>query len=493
MMRAVVAVLGVLAVVACGSSGDDDAPDVATEEDGGVLSPDMKDVTGTFHLGDGTTPAKDFELWIVDHTIGTIQHAAVADDGAFSFPVASLVADHGYSFHVVKDYVLYGDLDFDPGTAGLQGGVTYGGGYGFSVGAIDLELDTHGFLAPGGNLLPAAIGGSFAVDGSAGTLDTLGLPADLAIADAASQLDVFDASTLLYSFYRSGSNPSLYARDLAALSRIGTRIETSVETAVTRAIVSEAGAWLRTSKVATATADPAGQLPAAAPFWSATDFQISPLAGARFATSAYPGGVPAIGTLIGVKLTPSEGAATTVFRALTTVLARPPSVLAADGAGGAAAAIDYASDSARNGLVRPVCVSADLNLTVAPPTDLADVAIADGTFDVIDVELDYYGRSGGRSVPVAPTVDQFSSPYEAATSGTANDLAWTWDPSARRLRFALAAGDQTAASHALTDPAALLPDAFGAAGVFTVRLRIYYRSTRGAIEGGMAFWLDLGC
>lgn len=486
-MRWALRFLAVVSVVACGKSGDGAGDGVAPDDDGGVVTPEVTDVSGTFHLGDESAPAAGFQLWLVDHSSFGIERIPLSETGGFSMPVERFTEGHVYSLHVVKDYVLYGDVDFAPDTEGTQAAFVYAGGYGFDVGDVTLALDGRGVLARGANALAGSLGGGFALSSEDGRLPNAA-PSFTSAVVVGSQLVVMEPSVLLSSFYRAEDYPDLFARDLAAYSRVGVRVEASDLAAISKVVVAETGPWLKGARRATTD----NVSPSRAPFWSASGYGLS-ASDRGFESAAYPGSVLGSGTLLGLKLTPVEGPQEVVWRVIDTVLSRPPRVLAADTAGTTAATIDYASTSTANGLTRPFCLSGDVQLAVEPPRDGAGDVVVDGTFDHIDVEIDFYGAAADPSAPLAVDPALLAAPFNEAIDGVTGDLPWAWDPTVRRLRVTLDQVAQGAASHALTISSGLLTATIGDVDVYNIRFRIYYRSTSGGAEGGTAFWIDRKC
>lgn len=486
-----VAIIIASAAFRCGSSGDDSASTPSPEPSGSVIVPPVRDVSGSFYLGTTTTPAIGFELWIADHTAGNVDRIPLSDSGKFSLAIARFTESHVYSLHVVKNFVLYGDVDFDAVTPGTQGAFLYAGGYGFSVGDVVLALDDHGVLTPGTNRLAGSLGGGFTLtDEVNGSLNDYPVPEGVASVGVGSQLVVLDPVILLHSFYRSAANPRLFARDLAAFSRIGMRIEGKDASAVVRANLSEAGNWMSSARLAT-TDDTALE---AAPFWSKSNYVFNKLSDTLYTANVYQGSVPDTGSMVSIKVTPEQGPQTFVWRAMGGVLSHPPSLHAVDASGNAVQTVDYVVDSGQNGLTKAFCQTGDVTLVVSPPLGPDGNIIADGTFDRVDVEFDYYATASARIIRITPSADQYATPYSRDLSGSTDDgLAWTWTPATNRVSFALDITAQAASTHVLELDSKIFPVSFGDMGVVKVRTRIYYRSSLDATEGGVAAWFDNHC
>lgn len=478
------------AVVGCGRGGDSDGDGAAADPDptGGTVDPEARDVSGAFFIGDEGTPASGYELWLVDLTAGTTVKRSLDSTGSFSIVIESFVEDHVYAFHLVKDHVLIGSVDL-ASASGTQAAFVYGGGYGFSIGDVVVAVDDYGRMAVGSAVLSGSLGGGFALQsGESGAFDEFPAPAGVSAASVGSQLVVVDAMTVLHSFYRAETNPSLYARDLASMSRIGVIIAVDEPADWARTYALSGGAWLRTARVAS-TAD---AVPAASAYWSESSFNLVPTDEHTFEVALFSGELPSPGSILGLKMQPHSGVQLDVQRAVGTVISQVPVVVAAAADGGAATTIDYASTSGANGLTRPLCQVGDVSFDLSVPLDLAGDPIV-GTFDRIDVEIDYYGLAGGKTVLLSTKPEEFSAPFDEAYEGTAAGMPFSWTPGKTRLRFALDSTAQGQSSHSLLVIKELLPAKVGSAAIYRARLRIHYRSSTSAIEAATILWVEKDC
>lgn len=489
-----VALAALLALVAfsCGRGGDSSGSDDDEESPptGGVLQPGAKSVTGLVLLSTGL-PAKGYELWLVDHTAPSFIRQPLDDSGAFTMPLAYFIENHVYSLHLVRDYVYLGDVDFSPANAGTQAAIVYAGGYGFDTGTMTVALDAHGKIDRAAMALQAQVGGGFALKADEdGTLAAYPVPTGAAAVGIGSRLVVLDPSTLLHSFYRSNQNAALYAKDLAALSRIGLGLTAKDDGGMERVFVAEGGKWLKSARQPPT--DDAS--PADSPFWSTAGYEGAKIDGTHMSASAYVGALPDEGTMVVLRTQPTGGTQASVPRALPRVLGQPPQVMAADVSGGTPSVVDYASDTAVNGVTKPFCQTGDVTLTLAPPTTLAGAAVPGTVLEIIDVELDYYGLAAGKSTRLVPTADQFAAPYNTGVEDTElSDITRNWDPTRQRVRFTLGATAGAATTHTIKFWKELAPAGLGGLGVANIRLRIYYRSESDATEGGTVVWLTHSC
>lgn len=476
-------------VVACGQDGDnaDPAP-VETEPTGGTVDPEVRSVTGAFFLGSTATPATGYELWLVDQTAGETVRSTLAKDGSFSLPIETFTEDHVYSLHLVKNHVLIGSVDLSP-EAGTQAAFYYGGGFGFSIGEVVVAVDPYGRIQMGASELVGNLGGGFALrQGETGAFDDFPRPKGVEFASLGSQLVVTDPAIVLHSFYLADANPRLYARDLAALSRLGVVVGLEKEKDWARAYVLDAGAWLRTSRV-----PPADDVPSASsPFWKASSYNLTKTDEDTYEVSIYTGEAPRTGSIMTFKMQPAKGTQLNLQRALGVVIGQPPAVLGAAADGGVPVAIDYTTTTGPNGLTRPLCQVDAVTVELAPPKDMdGDVIVGD--FDRIDVEIDYYGLAGGKTTKLKTTGTEFAAPFNKVHPSTYAGFDTSWTPSKTRLRFALEAADRAAATHTVQVPKALFPAKLGKSAVYRARLRLYYRSSTSATEAATILWLEKSC
>jgi hypothetical protein len=480
----------------CGGAGDGGGGDDEPEDEGGggVVDDEVKDVSGHFYLGDTETPAAGYEIWIVDHDAPELMRHPLDKRGKFVAQLTAFTEGHVYSFHLVSRYVLVADIDLSSANAGTQAAFTYEGGYGFDLGDVVVPLDGRGMVDLSAGDPLGTVGGGFALrtaeDARFGSFPA---PADFPTVAVGSRLLVFDASTALHSFYRRAENPTLYARDLAALSRLAVRVVPKDGKTVGRAYVAEAGAWLTSARVPAST-DPET---VEAPLWSEQDFALTPAKHATdgaFEASVLTGALPTAGSIAIIKATPEDGKQSVVPRALETVLAVPPLVLAAAADGGAPVAIDYTGDG-ENGLTRPLCQTGEVSLTLASPLDVAGelLALAEGA--TITVEFAYYQLKAGRTVPIAVPAKTYASIWKANFDGSdaGDDMTMSWRAAPHVLTLTLGATAAAASSHTLTLAPSLFPATVGDQEIVGARLKITYAHPTSAAAAGVVFWLAKGC
>ncbi len=471
-----------------GKSGDDDDDGGGG---GGVVQPGAKDVSGHFFYGTTATPAFGSEVWAFDLTDVTRSVYSLGEDGSFTVALTSYHEDHVYSFHLVRDFQLIGDVDLSAASAGAQTAFTYQGGYGFDLGDVVVPLDRHGGIDVSAGPLSGAVGGGFsllnAVDG---TFAKFPLPSYVTTVSVGSQLDVTDASVLLNSFYKRATNGSAYGRDLASWSRVGVLIVTADADTLDRTFADEGGNLLKAARLASSTDSPARD----SPLWSATAFELVKQGDRHWRAGAYVGTLPNLQSILVLKVTPKTGPQATVPRAIDVLVAMTPQVVAASTSGNTPTAIDYTSPTAANGLTKPYCQTGDVTLTLQPPLDQNGASIPATRLNAIDAEFDYFPDLVGEVGAISPDAAHLGAPYNKAHTGTdLPDITTVWDPALYRLRFELGTTAGGATSQTIKVPATFFPSSVGGTAVGKVRLRLYYRSETDATEGGVVFWLDKTC
>ncbi len=487
-----VATLGVALLLwgSCGRGGGGDDEDSGEEEGGGTVEVEIRDVSGHFYYGSTSRPAVGSELWVLSHSSAKTSIYALRDDGGFKIPLSYFVEDGIYSFHLVRDSQLIGDVDLSPSNAEVQTGFTYRGGYGFDIGNVVVPLDRHGSInLTAGGLQGKAGGGFSLVTDIEVDFSTFPAPSFLSTASVGSHLVISDASVLLNSFYNRTAHPIAYGKDLNAWSRIGVLVVSKEAGAVDGAFAEEGGRWLAAARLASPIESP----PNASPLWAANDRALVQVTDKVWRASSYVGALPEPQAIVSIRIAPKVGAQVTVPRALRTILTMPPTVISANASGNAMATVAYDSTTANNGLTRPFCQTGEVSLEVAPPLDAAGQPVPATILDRIDVEFDYYKKVGGQAPRLAQVAANFEAPYNANFEDETGDVKRSWDAGLTRLRFQVGATAGAAGTQELRIPSGLFPGNIGDSAVGKVRLRIYYRSETDATEGGTVVWLNKGC
>lgn len=492
-MRMAVAAASVALVLffSCGRGGDggDDGDEEEVDDDGGTVQPEITDVFGKFYYGSTSQPAVGSELWVLNHTGIETSTFELDEQGAFEIPLAFFTEDHVYSFHLVKQRQLIGNVDLAPDVDGSQTAFTYRGGYGFDMGEITVPLDRHGAidLAAG---VTGSIGGGFSLITSfQADFSTFPIPDWLSAVAVGNHLVISDASVLLTAFYLRDTHPVEYGQALAAWNRIGALVVSKEKEGVGRVIVEEGVPWLEAARIANSIEIP----PEQAPLWSDTDLELPKRSPFEFRASAYLGRIVDQQALMTLRVASTDGIQVAVPRVVPRRLSMPPKVVGASAQGSGVAAVAYDSDSAQNGLSRPFCQSSTVVLELSPPLDEAGQPVPATTLNRIDVEFDYFKKVGGQAPRLKAVAKSFAAPYNKDYSDELTDMTRTWTIATQRLRFAVGETAGAAATQTITIDPKLLPAKIGADNVGKIRLRVYYRSETDATEGGSVVWLNKGC
>ncbi len=479
-------------VAACGKKGEDKVgapPPAPTVQ--GVIDTSVKAVTGTVYLGDTAHPAAGFELWTLDHTGRTFRRDILPEGGKVSLPIDGFTQDSLYTMHLVKSGVLFADVDLSA-AAGVQAAFTYEGGPGYELGALILAVDAHGDVDPAVTDVQGRIGGGFrAQPDEAASFGSFPVPSGVTRLAIGSQLYVFEPSSLLHSFYQRAQNPALYAQDLAAFSRFGVRADAAAADTLRKVQILEAGPWLAATRLAAADGDPPHGMSA---LWSATNYLVPASGKLTFGASAFVGAVPSPRSTILLKAQVGDkDPEASLPMLLGPVVTVPPLLASIDLGGGTLAAVDYAAAGA-NGLTRAFCPKGALQLGLSAPKDQAGAPIPATLLDTIEIVADYYGvAADGKVVTLAVVPADFPVPYQVAVDDTVGDSARAWSPETRTFRVTIGPLDAAKSPNVLPFPAGLFMVNVAAGGVFYVRLRVYYKSSKGATEGAFAIWFDNAC
>ncbi len=482
----------------CSKEGDDvasPAPTPATVTTG-VVDTGLKTISGTVVLGNGN-PAEGYELWTLDHTSGNFRRDLIGAAGTFAIPITYFVANDVYTMHVARDFVLVADIDMSAALPGEQLAFTYQNGIGYDVGKLTVPLDVRGTPGRSNGALQGRLAGGFGLaNDNASNFNTIPTPFLASVVAAGSQLIVLDPATILHAFYRKDQNQRLYAEELASHARVGFRIASEYEDRFTRGSVLEAGDWLRSARVAGEADEPHG----GASLWAQSNFTLTTRPDRKeLLASVFSGGILSADTFVVLELTPKDGRAEIqVPRRIGAAVGMPPKLTAVSVSGAVPVALDYANDTVANGLTRPFCRKGDVAMTLEPPKDLSLAPFPAGTFDTLELTLDYFGIGNGVPLRLPAALADLPAEYaEAFEQESGVDSRLEWDPALLLYRVSFGTADLGAASHTLTLPAAIFVNAInteaGAAGIYYIRVRATYRDSNGAAAGGVAIWIDGSC
>lgn len=484
-------------VCSCGkkgssSGGGDDGND---DSAGGVVEQDIRQVTGKFFLGTKAKPAASYAVWLVDQTNGAYFSRLLGEEGAFTFELDDFTEGHIYSLHLVDpDFREVGALDLSSLNAGTQAAFTYGGGYGFDLGEMVVDLTARGdinFTAPG---LKGAIGGGFSLRTSSVVgLMTTPLPKSVTSFTISDQLVVFDPAAVLYSFYNRTSYPSLYAKDLATYSRIGSVVTQSAIGSVSRVFIenlTDAGSWLAGSRLA---ANPYLG-PQSSSFWGKSDFSWT-AEGNAFSAYVYSGRFLPKDTIVVATVRPSEGAQERVVRKISVGISMIPKVTALDVVGGGLVNIDYSAATGSNGLTRPFCLSAtDPRFGIMRPLDQDGAELGIDSLSAIEFAFDYFSTQDGTDTLLNAVAADFPATFQAVVQDTlATGAIRSWDPATLTAVIAPPSSPAPGASYDVSLQNQLFLTSIGGKSVAKIRLRVTFGSPDSALRAGTVIWLKIGC
>ena len=477
--------------LACGQQGRSHANPPAPTSAPGHLSLSSSNITGAFALGTTKVPARGYDLWIFNHTSPALEEVPLDSGGAFRVPLSHFVEGQTYSMHLLKDFSWVGDVDVATSTPGTQAAFVYQGGLGFDLGIVPIALDTQGVPAVQSSGIAATIGGGFNVaPTSSASFDDYLLPNKVTRVAFSSQLFVFDAPTLLYSFYQQSAYPAAFATDLRRLYRLGALVLARDETEVIGVALSRTGPWQSSARVA----NDDQVAPEAAGLIGVLPSSLSKTSPARYEFSAFSGGMPPAAAVAVFKVQPNGGAEVSVPRRLARRLSMPPKITAVATDGSTPTTVDYTSTTSANGLTRPFCRSGEVVLDVQPPLDEVGAPIAATVFDRIEVVFDYYRNDGQKTVKVAAGPTQYAAPYSSALVDTSlADLSRSWDPAKQKLTFTLGTTVQALGTQELRLWSDLFVVTDAGKTPSAVRLRIYYLSDGEATAAATAVWFKSGC
>jgi hypothetical protein len=171
----------------------------------------------------------------------------------------------------------------------------------------------------------------------------------------------------------------------------------------------------------------------------------------------------------------------------------PPQVKAIGLAGGGATTIDYTSEVDENGLTRPFCRTADVDVSATRPLDDAGNPVDAADVASVVLDFDYYGQADGRSVAVSAKATDFPDGFDVEFEDAPNaDLERAWDPDNRSMTLTYTEAAMDATEQAFVVPAELFLSEAGDAGVFSVRMRLTYVLTDGS-RATIMVWFNEDC
>lgn len=104
----------------------------------------LSKVYGTLTVGG--VAKSDLSVWVLDLTSGKKISTLTNAEGDWSIPTSKFTVGHDYAFHLFdSDALRLAVIDFSA-EAGLQGAVSYSGGYGMDFGTINLPMDAFGLI-----------------------------------------------------------------------------------------------------------------------------------------------------------------------------------------------------------------------------------------------------------------------------------------------------------------------------------------------------------
>ena len=482
-----------LCLSGCGS-GKGGVPSPEGLRPGGTASSPLRAVTGRFLLGDGKDAAAGLEIWLFDHSVHVVKRLPLDDGGRLDVRADMFALGRSYSMHLVDHFRLVGDLDFAPSVDGVQAEFTSRGGDGFDMGTIIVPVDKRGrSAAPEG--IKARIGGGFAVNlAGRGGFGDFSLPDWVASVRAGSQLLVYDPDVLLNSFYTAGSTPR-FGRDLRRFSRIGLAVEGAKSGSIGSASIAQAGSWLVAARLPSAE----DASPETAGLWNPTgSAALASVDGLIFSASAFAGGIPDGGSVMVVSIQPkaSTQPPIAVPTWLPRIVAMPPMVLALSADSSSPTVVDYGNAAARNGLSRPFCLKAGVDLKVIPPLSDEGEVISTGILNLIEVDVDQFSSEGGQDRRESPGSSAYPAPYNASLTATVTGGATAiWAPALGRWLVTLTTptSDGGVGAADIQLPAELFPLSIGGRSIVKVRLRVKFRSDTEATVGGTVVWLTRAC
>ena len=477
--------------LACGHAANTGGSDAPVTNTPGQLALSSANVTGTFVLGAAAAPASNYDLWIFDHTTPNLDTVPLDDFGTLRVPLQHFSVGHTYSMHLLKDSYWLGDFDLAGATPGVQPAFVYQGGLGFDLGTVQLSVDSYGTAAVQNAGIAATIGGGFSLaPATRATFSDYLLPGHVTSVAFSSQLFVFDAAALLYSFYGKADHPVAYARDLKRFYRLGGLVMARDETAVIGVRLTQAGQWQKAARL------PSDDLaePEASGLLGRLPQDLIKVSPSRYEYSVYSGGMPAATAVAVVTVQPDGGAEVDVPRRIGRLLSMPPKVTAVATSGGTPVAVDYTIASSANGLTSPICRTGEVVVDIQPPLDAAGSAVDASVFDRIEVVFDYFRDGDQRTAKIIVDSGSFAAPYAAAlTDNSLVGLRRDWDPTKQMLTFTLGATAQALGSQELRIWPELFVATSAGKAANAVRLRIYYRSDAEATAAASAIWFKSGC
>jgi len=370
----------------------------------------------------------------LDLTSGSKNSALTDKTGTWRFQTSQFVLDHDYSFHVLSaDQVLLAILDFSD-TSGLQGAVSFNGGYGMALGSIDFPVDTFGLVdlatlrATPPRVSPA---GGFSVElGKSGTIDEVALPSfiDGEKSGFGHSLMCSSETDILNGFYLKSANTAIYQQVLNACSGFFLRYTPATDMSLKQLWAAIPSPWMQ---LARKKKDMFSRETSAVP-WETTKRFLQPENGIITGDFTLPK-TPCFGCGMDIYLTETTtNVPVLLTQGISERLTMIPQVIAAS-KGGTTYPIAYANASQRNGLNRPFSLGSDsspLILSVSRP--ILESQLPPSQSRWVFIKPTYFLTG----VEVTPAAADFSAPYnEDYTNG-----AYQWSVNSRLLTYELSDG-----------------------------------------------------
>ncbi|MEI8025205.1 MAG: hypothetical protein WCI18_02545 [Pseudomonadota bacterium] len=381
------------------SGGNEDPP--------GPTDSGLTSVSGLIQVNG--SPTENLTVSSLDLTTGSRLSATTSKLGTWQFKTSQFSVGHEYSFQILSaDQVLLAIMDFSD-VSGLQGAISYNGGFGMDVGILDLPVDNFGLvdLARLRATPPrAAISGGFSVVvGKSGTIDEVTLPSflDGSKSSFGHSLNCSLESDILNGFYLKSTNPALYQQVLNKCSGFFLHYTPATDKTLKQLWAAIPSPWMQLARKkkdmfsSETSADP----------WDATKRFLLAESGVISGDFTLPK-LPCFGCVMDFYI--SESSSSTpqlISQGVAARLAMIPKPLAAD-KGSTSYSISYSNSILDNGLNRPFALASNSNpvvLSLSRPLLESQVPPVDSRW--IYIKPTYY-LSG---VEITPSASDYSSPY----------------------------------------------------------------------------------
>ena len=417
---------------ACGKDKSKSDASGGTEDPSDPSDSGLTSVSGLIQVNG--SPTENLTVSSLDLTTGSRISATTSKLGAWQFKTSQFAVDHEYSFQILSaDQVLLAILDFSD-VSGLQGAISYNGGFGMDIGILDLPVDNFGLvdLASLRATPPrATIAGGFSVVvGKSGTVDEVTLPSflDGSKSGFGHSLHCSLESDILNGFYLKSTNPGIYQQVLNKCSGFFLRYTPATGNSLKQLWSAIPSPWMQLARKkkdmfsSETSADP----------WDATKRILLSEGGLISGDFVLPK-LPCYGCVMDFYI--SETSSSTpalISQGVSGRLAMIPKLLAAD-KGSTSYSISYSSSILDNGLNRPFALASNSDpvvLSLSRPLLESQIPPVDSR--MVYIKPTYY-LSG---VEVTPSASDYSSPYnEDYKNGS-----YQWSASTRLLTLEIADG-----------------------------------------------------